>query len=182
MILIGLRYKVAHFLLRSKAAKVKRQKTLYDFASAKHIGLLCAPKNEADSVLLKDFLNRLSQKEIKYSVLGYIDKEEIPENLLYWKNIDFITQKDLNLFFIPDKNLVVKKFIDEPFDMVINCNLSNYFPLEYASQLSVAKCKVGIKRDGDSGYDLMIDISKERTVEYFLKNLEIYLSNLRNPK
>jgi len=34
-------------------------------------------------------------------------------------------------------------------------------------------------REGETCYDLMIDIEKKRTVDYFLKNLEVYLSNLR---
>ena len=166
-------------LLRRKTAKVKRQKMLYDFASAKYVGVLCSPQDEVNTTYLKVFLQNLSQKGIKYSVFGYFDGKKIPENFLYLKGIDFITQQDLNFLLIP-KGKIVDKFIDEPFDMLINCNLSNYFPMEYISQLSVAKCKVGIMREDQSCYDLMIDISKNKTIEYFLKNLEIYYSNLKN--
>ena len=159
---------------------MSRQKALYDFASAKYIGVLCAPQDEIYTTHLKEFLHYLSRKGVKYSVLGYFDAEKIPENFLYLKDSDFITQTDLNLLFIP-QTAIAQKFINEPFDMLINCNIANYFALEYISQLSIAKCKVGIMREGDSGCDLMIDISKERTIEFYLKNLEKYLSNLRNP-
>jgi len=86
----------------------------------------------------------------------------------------------LNFFSIP-KSHIVDRFILEPFDMLINCTVTQYFPVEYISQLSVAKCKVGIMREGDLCYDLMIDIQKNRTIGYFLKNLEIYLANIRHP-
>jgi hypothetical protein len=112
-------------------------------------------------------------------VLGYFDGKSIPENFLYWKGIDFFTQKDLNFFIIP-KNPMVDKFINEPFDMLINCNVNDYFPVEYISRLSIAKCKVGIMREGDACYDLMIDIKKNQSIEYFLKNVEKYLSNLKH--
>jgi len=168
-------------LLRNKSAKLKRQKKLYDFATAKYIGILCSPQDETGTGHLKDFLTFLSQKGIRYSVFGYFDGNDIPENFLYWKGMDFITRNDLNFFFIP-KSPVVDKFILEPFDMLINCTVAPYFPVEYISQLSVAKCKVGIMREKEPCYDLMIDIQKEPTIEYFLHNLKIYLSNIRHPK
>jgi len=112
-------------------------------------------------------------------VFGYFDGKTIPENFLYLKDFDFITQQDLNFLFIP-KGPTVDKFINEPFDMLIDCNINSFFPVEYISQLSMAKCKVGIMREGgEACYDLMIDITKKKKLEYFLENLEIYVSNLR---
>ena len=157
---------------------MKRHKALYDFASAKYVGVLCSPQNEVDTEHLKDFLQYLSQKGIRYSVLGYFDGNQVPENFLYWKGMDFITRKDLNFFFLPESPMV-EKFIGEPFDMLINCNIAGYFAVEYISQLSVAKCKVGIMRKDEPEYDLMIDIGKNPTIDYFLENLEKYLSYLR---
>ena len=180
MILESVRLQIARMLLRRKSARVKRQKTLFDFATAKYIGILCSPQDEITTGHLKVFLQRLAQKGTKYLVFGYFDGKDIPENFLYWKEMDFVTQKDLNFFFMPE-NKTVNKFIREPFDMLINCSIANYFPVEYIAQLSVAKCKVGIMREDESCYDLMIDIQKNRTVEYFLKNLDIYLSNIRHP-
>ena len=177
----NIKLKTANMLLRKKSVKVKRQKVLYDFASAKYIGVLCSPQDEKSTEHIKDFLYHLTQKGIHYSVFGYFDGKDIPENFLYWKGMDFITRKDLNIFYIP-KNPIVEKFIHEPFDMLINCSVTQYFPMEYIAQLSVAKCKVGVMCEGESCYDLMIDIQKNRTIEYFLKNLEKYLSNIRHPQ
>ena len=178
MILESIRLKIANMLLRKKKARVKRQKALYDFASAKNIGVLCSPMNEVDTGYLRDFLQYLSQKGAQYSVLGYFDGNQVPDNFLYWKGMDFITRRDLNFFFMPEGTMV-EKFIREPFDMLINCNISEYFAVEYISQLSLAKCKVGVMRKSEPAYDLMIDIGKNPTIEFFLKNLEKYLSNLR---
>ena len=166
-------------LLRRKTVRMKRQKKLFDFASAKYVGVLCSPQDELSTEYLKEFLNYLSRKNIQYYVFGYFDGKKIPENFLYWKGMDFITRNDIDFLFIP-KNPIVDKFIREPFDMLINCSIDYYFPLEYISQLSQASCRVGIMHDDKSNYDLMIDIQKNRNLEYFLKNLEKYLSNLRN--
>ena len=176
-----LRLRIARMLLRRRSAKTKRKKMLFDFASAKYIGVLCSSLDEVNTAHLRNFLYYLSQKGIKYSVIGYFDGKDIPENFLYWKEMDFITRKDLNFFFIP-VSPTVDKFINEPFDMLINCNVTRFFPVEYISQLSVARCKVGTMSEDESCYDLMIDIKKNQTIEYFLKNLEIYLTNLKNPQ
>ena len=168
-------------LLRRESARIKRQKQLFDFTSAKYIGVLCSPQDEISTGHIKNFLQFLSQKGIRYSVFGYFDEKTIPENFLYWKGMDFITRQDLNFLLIP-KNLVVGNFINEPFDMLINCTMTPYFPVEYIAQLSIAKCKVGIKHENESCYDVMIDIQKNHTIEYFLKNLEVYLSNLKQSK
>ncbi len=176
-----LRLKTGNMLLRRKIAKMKRQKMLFDFASAKYVGLVCSTADEVSTGHLKDFLQYLTQKGIKYLVLGYFDGKKIPDNFLYWKGIDFITQNDLDFFCIP-KNPVADKFITEPFDMLINCSINSYFPLEYIVQLSQAKFKVGISHDDDSCYDLMIDVKKNKTLDYFLENLKVYLSNLRHPE
>ena len=179
LILEKFRLKVARILLRRKSKKAKRQKMLFDFASAKYIGILCSPQDEISTRHLKDFLQYLSQKGIQYLVFGYFDGKKIPDNFLYWKGVDFMTHQDLNFFLIPN-NQVVGKFIHEPFDMLIDCNMINYFPVEYVAQLSVAKCKVGVMREGELCYDLMIDIKKNRTIEYFLKNIEKYFSDLKH--
>ena len=166
-------------LLRRKTARMKRKKMLFDFATAKYVGVLCSPQDEVTTGHIKEFLHYLSQKGIKYSVFGYFDGKNIPENFLYWKEMDFITRKDLNFLFIP-KSPIVDKFVNEPFDMLIICSIVNYFPMEYIAKLSAASCKIGAMHEKESGYDLTIDIQKDRSVEYFLKNLEKYLSNLRN--
>ena len=160
---------------------MNRQRILFDFATAKYIGVLCSPQDEINTLHLKNFLNYLSQKGIQYLVLGYFDEKNIPENFLYWKGMDFITRKNLNFFFIP-KNPIIDKFVNEPFDMLIVCNMVDYFPMEYIAQLSMAHCKVGIMHEKKMIFDLMIDIQKNRSMDYFLKNLEIYLSNIRHPQ
>lgn len=180
MIFESLRLKIANMLLRNKCAKLKRQKELFDFASATYVGVVCSTEDEISTGHLKDFLHYLSQRNIKYYVLGYFNGKNIPENFLYWKGMEFITHNDLNFFFIPNTP-TVDKFIREPFDLLINCSIDNFFPIEYIAQLSLAKCKVGIWHDDNTCYDLMIDISKKKTVEYFLENLKLYLSDLRHP-
>jgi hypothetical protein len=175
MFLENIRLNIARRKLRKRTANLKRQKALYDFASAKSIGIICASADEKSVHILKEFLQFLSQKNIQYRVLGYFNMKKIPNNFLFWKEMDFFTQKELNYFFIP-ASPTVDKFIATPFDMLINCSMEPYFPIEYIMQSSVAKCKVGIS---DNQYnDLSLEL-KKREIGIFLENVRLYLSNLR---
>ncbi|MDR3094643.1 MAG: hypothetical protein LBU62_08405 [Bacteroidales bacterium] len=101
--------------------------------------------------------------------------KKIPNNFLFWKEWDFFTQKELTFFFTPTSP-TVNKFIVTPFDMLINCSMESYFPIEYIMRLSVAKCKVGIS---DSPYnDLSLEL-KKKEIGVFLENVKLYVSNLR---
>ena len=179
MIFENIRLKIGSLILRKRRAKVNRQKALYDFATAKYVGIVCNTDDEDSTNKLKTFLQFLSQKNINYLVIGYFDHKKVPDNFLYWKGFEFFTRKDLDLFFIP-KIGAVDVFIQQSFDLLINCSIKEFFPIEYIIQLSSAKCKVGVLHSDDSGYDLMIDIKQQETVEYFLENLQLYLSDLRN--
>jgi hypothetical protein len=175
MFLENIRLKIARRRLRKKTAHLKRQKMLHDFASAKSIGIICTSADAKSVQMLKDFLHFIAQKDIKYWVLGYFNVKKIPENFLFWKEMDFFTQKELNFLFIP-KSPTVDKFIANPFDMLINCSMEEYFPIEYIMQSSVAKCKVGMN---DNKYnDLSLEL-KKKEIGYFLENVKLYLSNLR---
>ncbi|MDR2847814.1 MAG: hypothetical protein LBV39_01790 [Bacteroidales bacterium] len=175
MFLENIRLNIARRKLRKRTVNLKRQKVLHDFASAKYIGIICASADEKNVHILKEFLQFLSKKNIKYWVLGYFNVKNIPDNFLYWKEMDFFTQKDLNYFFIPNSP-PVDKFMATPFDMLINCSMEQYFPIEYIMQSSVAKCKVGMSDDSHNDFSLELN---KKEIGFFLENVRLYLSNLR---
>ena len=157
MFLENIRLNIARRKLQKRTAGLKRQKVLYDFASAKFIGIICASVDEKSVHLLKSFLQFLTQRNIHYQVVGYFNMKKIPNNFLFWKEWDFFTQKELPFFFTPTSP-TVNKFIVTPFDMLINCSMESYFPIESIMRLSVAKCKVGISDSPDN--DLSLELKK----------------------
>lgn len=171
----NIRLKIGRRKLHTKTTVLKRQRMLFDFSSAKTIGIICASIDERTILILKEFLHFLSQKSIKYQVLGYFNTKNIPESYLFWKEMYFFTQKDLNFFFIP-RSPAVDTFIRYPFDMLINCSMETHFPVSYIMGVSAAKCKVGIGNEKEN--DLSLDI-KKKEIGYYLENVKLYLTNLR---
>jgi hypothetical protein len=158
-------------------AAQKRQKMLFDFSSAKTVGIICASVNERDYIL-NNFRHFLSQRGIQYQLLEYCNGKKIPENNSFLNELDFFTQKDLSFFFIPHSP-AVNKFINRPFDMLINCSMKTYFPVHYVMGVSRARCKVGIGNEEEN--DLSMDI-KKKEIGYYLENVKLYLTNLRISK
>ena len=89
---------------------------------------------------------------------------------------DFFSQKELNWMGKPS-GVVVQNFIREEYDLLIDLNVHDHFPLRYMAALSKAKFKVGkySERDTDM-YDMMIDADNTKTVKYFLRQVDIYIT------
>lgn len=68
-------------------------------------------------------------------------------------------------------------FINTKFDLLIDINFSNLFPLMYASSLSQAGLKVGLADDKpeSSPFDLMISMTSPVAIEKYLEQVLYYL-------
>ena len=74
---------------------------------------------------------------------------------------------------------VTDKFIKEPFDILIDLSLENYYPIQYNTALSPAKFKAGRYTQDDPYLDLMIDIEKEKQL---MKKIQSEVSSSSNKK
>lgn len=76
-------------------------------------------------------------------------------------------------------SFVVKNFIDEEFDLLIDLNIHDHFSLKYISALSKAAFKVGKYNENDIEiFDMMIDADNTKTVKYFLRQIDTYITML----
>jgi hypothetical protein len=57
---------------------------------------------------------------------------------------------------------VAEKFIKEPYDLLLNLSLNDYFPILYIVTLSSAAFKAGRFTPSDESLDFMIDIEQEK--------------------
>ena len=88
---------------------------------------------------------------------------------------DFFCLKDLTWYNAPD-NIYARNFMSDEFDILLDLNLNDLFPLRYISALSKANFKVGKRSDrNNSIFDLMIETDEKKGVKYFLKNIDTYL-------
>lgn len=169
-------------VLKKDIAATQRKRLLSNLASASNIGLLINATNPDDIETVKKYVNRLRQLKKNVKVLGFINLKELPQLNYLKPDYEFFYKKDLNWHLKPVA-LSTQEFINQEFDILIDLNIINALPLKYVAALSKAKFKVG-KYDEKYKelYDLMIDNASNPSLEYLIKQIDIYLNMLNTTK
>ena len=150
----------------------------FDFNNIENVGILFDATRSEDMELVKQYVAYLKEHRKKVKVIGFFNTKEIP--LLTYSKLeyDFFSVKELNWFGKPT-SVYIKNFMDDKFDLLIDLNIADHFPLRYISALSKASFKVGKFSNTDTEiYDLMIETDNTRTLKYFMKQVDIYITML----
>ncbi len=110
--------------------------------------------------------------------LGYYDGKVSPHYLLPSLDFDFINKKDLTWYYKPE-GVAVENFTTDNFDVLIDVVDVDCFPMKYLVASAVAKLKIGKYSDSKQEfYDLMIDVSENNEIDYFIDQVNHYLNML----
>lgn len=150
-------------VLAGKYRHQTRVPVLCNISDAKSIGIIYNATEYVSFEIIRNLVKDLSQDERKVAVLGYVDSKKLIDHYLYRKGFDFFSKNELNWYSRPISP-VVEQFIKEPFDLLINLSLEDYFPIRYITALSPARFKTGRFSPNDVYLDLMIDIEKEKLI------------------
>ncbi len=166
--------KIGYYLLRRKVSQNKRKLVANNLESANSVGVIFNATNESSFLKASAFAQSLTARGIKVQCVGYVDNKSQLEFFSGIKDMLFFSRKDHNWWGRP-KDQAVNAFAEKHFDILIDLSLRESLPVQYIVGLSKAKMKVG-KYMEDSYYDMMIDISKEPTLDNFTKQLGVYLN------
>jgi hypothetical protein len=151
-----------------------------NFHAAQRIGLLYKDEDEEHFNRVRAFAKHLKEEyNVKVvKALGYVDV--LDKRLPVWQTqkleFEFFTKSDLNWHMQPIKR--VKSFVDEDFDMLIDLSDGDLIPLLFIVKLSKAKMKVSRKGSRSDRYsDFMIDLGKGASMDDFIRQITVYLSN-----
>ncbi len=174
------RIKAGNYFLNKMLPLVQRKKHFESFANAKTVGILFNATDKEEFELVKRYVRYLKECDKKVKALGFFNTDKIPE-LTYTKlEWDFFTIKDLAWNYIPNKNFI-ENFINEEFDILIDMNVHQDFPLYYISALSKAHFKIG-QYNINADYDLMIEMPVEKGLKYYLRSIDQYIQILNSDK
>ncbi|MFW5645123.1 MAG: DUF6913 domain-containing protein [Bacteroidota bacterium] len=178
---LKIRTALGNYILKKKIKNSTRNKQLYNFNTAKSAGILFDASDTGSFSYIKEFSRFLKSNGIKTQLLGYIESKEVPDEMVLWDDCNIVTIQDIDWFLKP-KSPEALDFIAREFNILFDLSLTHYFTMCYISKLSSANFKVGRYTDEDNDYDLMIDITKNPRVDYFIEHINNYLSILNNPK
>ena len=161
-----------------KGVAHERQHSFFNINEAKTIGIISEASNKEEFELVKKYVAYLRDLRKKVKVLGFFGEKIIPK-LTYSKfEYDFFTLKDLNWHQKPSSP-IIENFINEEFDILLDLNIYDKLPLKFIAAASKAKCKIGkYSEETENIYDLMIETDTEKSLKYFLRQIDIYLSKI----
>jgi hypothetical protein len=152
----------------------RRVKSLSDFETSQIIGVVFKTDTQGDFEIVKKFLHFLTEQNNKVVALCFVDYKRVPDYYFLRKGFNFFSRSDLNLFFKP-KTQFIHDFIEKSFDMLIDLSIDDNFPLFFISSLSKAKFKIGKLQQGHNCFDVMIDTSKDNTVQSLIEQIKHYV-------
>lgn len=166
---------IGSYLLRTEASQLRRNKTAFNIADAKSFAILFEASELEDVDLIKKYVVYLKEMKKKVRVIGYFDTE-FPPHFTYSKlEYEFFNLKELTWFLKPSGTFF-DAFCEEEFDVMIDLNIYDHFPLKYVATLSRAQFKVGkFSEENKKIYDLLIDTKPDKSFKYFLQQVDIYL-------
>jgi len=158
-----------------KSAARVRIPNQFNFEKIKTVGIIFDATNTEDYEIVKRYVVYLREHLKKVKVIGFFNTKEIPA-LTYSKlEYDFFSVKELNWMGTPN-SVVIRNFINEEFDLLIDLNIHDHFPLKYIAALSKASFKVGKYNENEVEiHDMMIDADNTKTVKYFLRQIDTYI-------
>jgi len=163
--------------LRKKIKQSPRHREVHNFDTASTAGIVFSAEDPESFKDILEFYDFLRSKKIKTHMLGITIENEVPDEMLLRDNTDLITKKDIGWLFNPT-TVEADKFIQTPYNLLFDLNLSKDFTDYYIVSLSKANFKVGQYTEEDNDYDLMIDISKKPSVNYLTSQIKNYISIL----
>jgi hypothetical protein len=173
----SLKYKYGQIVLSRKKKKIKRERGIYNFDTAKTCGIIFNASSQETYDKAKQFIDFLKTKNINVVAIGFVDSKEVKDFYRETIHFKFFSRKNINWYGKP-KNENVDDFINKKFDLLIDLSLENDFPLEYIAAMSMAKFKVGRFTSDQGDYDFMIDINKNKTHDFLIEQIRHYLENL----
>jgi len=177
-ILKKIKCKIGHYNLKKHLKSLNRQVKTHNFNTAKSAGILFSSPDDDSFKAIKDFLTFLSEKDLKVCALGYVPSKKIPQQFLLRKGINFYCNTDLNWYYKP-KNEIIDQFVNREFDILFDLSLNDYFTVNYTGSLSKASFKIGVHKE-NAYQDLVIDVNKNKSVDYLIEQIKHYLNILNN--
>ena len=171
----SIKVSVGRRILEKKIRSHNHNPIVCNIREAQKIGIIYNATESVSFEIIKDFTRRLAKGDTKVTIVGYVNSKKLIDHYLYRKGFDFFSRNDLNWFYKPVSK-VTESFMQQPFDILFNLSLEEYFPIQYIVALSLASFKVGKYSSAEKNLDLMIDIESEKALMKELHN-EIVLDS-----
>jgi hypothetical protein len=123
----------------------------------------------------------MHERGIDVRIIGYYSGKELPDQYTALRYLTCIRKDEISLFYLPNSQ-ESEFFIKNRFDILIDINFDAGLPLSYITSLSTSGFKVGLfdSYEGDSTFDLMMEIKEPVQIENYLNEIVRYLEMINS--
>jgi len=161
--------------LFAKSNNSNRAITICSLQNAKTIGITLAANSRQELHSFDSAITKLKAYGANVNILGYVPAKKPPDEFAD-SSIKLISDKELDFLLHPNTT-EAKQFENSTFDLLIDINASEYYPMQKLIQASQAKLKIGRYADV-SPFDIMLSIPSEQPAEYYIEQITLYLQQL----
>ncbi|MDT8400889.1 MAG: hypothetical protein RQ743_04270 [Bacteroidales bacterium] len=178
----GTRQLIGRIILKQRHKRIRRHKKFNNLHNAHKIGIVWDGSNTDDFEAISAFYQDMLKINIQVDIVCYYPKTVLPDKYTAIRYLTCIKKTDLNIFFIPASD-DVDEFINTPYEILIDINNNNHFPLRFISLLSRAEFKVGPESsEYKDKLDMTINIDKKNDLVYYLQQVKYYLEMINTSK
>lgn len=172
---MNFRLAVGRSIVKRKLKKNYRIKKFNSLKNAHKIGIVWDGSNIDYFKCITAFFLEMQEKGIQVDIVCYYPGKILPDEYTALRYITCFKRSDLNLFFIPHIS-DLDEFIDTPYEILIDINFKNHFPLYLVSALSKAEFKIGAGRTiNHNTFDMTIEIGNKKDISYYIDQVRHYL-------
>jgi len=177
----NIRLKIGKALLRRKLSGTKRKVYYSNISMVKSIGIIWDASRPEEFPFLSGFYQKMHERKINVKILGYFPGKELPDQYTAIRYLTCIKKSELNLFYHP-VSPEISTYLENRFEILIDINFNNLFPLQYISTLSNSGFKVGLFESEtiDTPFDLMMEIKTPVDIESYLNQIILYLEMINS--
>ena len=171
----GIRQFIGRKILISKAKRLRRHKRFNSLHNAHKIAMVWSVEKEDDLKIINSFHKEMQKRDIQTDIICYFPGPVLPNNLTALRHINCFKLSDLNYLYIPVSPGIIE-FINTQYEILIDINFENRFPLQWITALSVAELKIGtVDSDINNLMDMTFDLSDKKETAYYLEQVKRYL-------
>lgn len=158
----------------------ERTPKVYNLADSRTIGILFDATKKEDLDLVKKYVAYLHEMNKNVKALGYVDSKDLPEGNYSKFEYAFVGKKDLT-FFMKPQGAQVEDFIKGSYDVLIDLNIYNCFPLRYIAVTCNAKFKIGYLCEKNKvSHDMLIEAEPSKGLKYLLRQVDVYFAMINS--
>lgn len=174
---LNIKHKLANTVISRKLKNHPRKKEFFNLETAKTIGIFFDTLVEKNYSTVKLFSEELSRKGYQVKTIGWVNADNLPDYGVAQKIILY-TNQDIKWSGEP-KIQELKDFINQKFDLLFILTNSEHLSVQYISKLSMAKCKVGAYNANFEYLDLMIEQTKNKSLDNLISESLNYLTQIK---